>query len=176
MSKILFITTSPNVGGNGDVIVETAGAAAAELGAEITTLHVRDMKISSYLPGAGGEADDFAQILEAAKAADSIIVTAPIYFNLPSAPAIAVLNQFVAVRGPQYVPSGVQKKLAVVLTCGGSDPDKMKEIGELAVMYFEQVKECRVEVFNQLSKAKDVCKNTPEYLARAAEIGKWAAE
>lgn len=184
MKKILFITTSPTVNGNGDTLIETAiSAAKSETKAEIIRIDTRNMNINSckacnacMKTGVCVQEDDFDEVLSAAKNSDSIIVSVPIYFNLPCAQSIALLDRFFSLFSPEYKGTGKSKKLAVMLTFGGSDPEKIKTLTADAISFFSQVKECRIEMFPQLSAGPDVCRNTPSYLEKAAEIGSWAAE
>lgn len=182
MSNILFITTSPTVNGNGDTLTETALNAAKSAGANVTRIDSRNMNINGckacntcMKTGSCVQRDDFYEVLSAVKDSDSIVVSVPIYFNLPCAQAITLLNRFFTLFSPEYVGSGKDKKLAIMLTFGGSDPEKMKNLVMDAIGFFNQAKEFRVELFPQLSSGPDVCKNTPTYLEKAADIGKWAA-
>lgn len=184
MKKILFIATSPTVNGNGDTLIETAiNAAKFKAEIEITRIDTRDMNINSckacnacMKTGKCTQKDDFDEVLSAAQNSDSIVVTVPIYFNLPCAQSVSLLNRFFSLFSPEYKGSGKSKKLAVMLTFGGSDPEKMKLLITDAISFFNQAEEHRIETFPQLSAGPDVCKNTPTYLEKASEIGIWAAE
>lgn len=185
MKKILFITTSPTVNGNGDTLIETAINAARSVRpeTEIKKIDTRGMSIGGckacnecMKTGSCVQKDDFEEILSAVRDSDSIVVTVPIYFNLPCAQSVALLDRFFTLFSPEYKGSGKNKKLAILLTFGGSDPEKIKTITTDAISFFNQVKECRVELFPKLSAGPDVCRNTPAYLEKAAEIGKWTVE
>lgn len=183
MSKVLFITTSPTLNGNGDTLIETAVNAAKSVGAETTKIDIRNMSINGckacnacMKTGSCVQKDDFGKILSAIQECDSLVVTVPIYFNLPCAQSVTLLNRLFNLFSPEYKSSGKGKKLAVMLTFGGSDPDKMTELTANAVGFFRQIKESRIETFPKLSDGPDVCRNTPAYLERAIEIGKWVSE
>lgn len=45
MKKLLLLTTSPTVGGNGDALMQAAAETAKECGAEIQRIDVRDLTI-----------------------------------------------------------------------------------------------------------------------------------
>lgn len=118
MSKILFITTSPVANGNGDTLIETAIEAAKNTGAETVRMDVRDMNIGSCKAcndcmerGSCVQQDDFDKVLSAVRECDSIIVTIPIYFNLPCSQAVTLLNRFFCLFSPKYKGSGKEKNL-----------------------------------------------------------------
>lgn len=182
MNKILFLTTSYRIGGNGDTLIEKAMEAAQAAGANISRIDIRNKSINpckacDYCMTTDQcvHKDDFADILAAVKESDSIIISAPIYLNLPSGLAVMLLDRFFATFSPTYQGSGKDKKLGILLTFGNSDPDKMKELVNDAVGFFKQIKELRIDTFPKTSAGKDVCRNTPEYLEKAKEIGEWAA-
>lgn len=62
-----------------------------------------------------------------------------------------------------------------MMTFGGANPEMVKELGENIVTFFNQAKERRIEVFPQLLAGPGVCRNTPDYLTKAIEIGHWVA-
>ena len=45
MKKLLLLTTSPTVGGNGDALMQAAAEAAKECGTEIRHIDIRDLTI-----------------------------------------------------------------------------------------------------------------------------------
>lgn len=182
MKKVFFITASPVVGGNGDVVIREAMESAGKSGATVTRVDLRDKKIGGCLACSAcmatascAQKDDMAEILQQMAESDSIIVTVPIYFNLPDSRAVTFLNRLFVTCSPAYKP-GKNKKLGIMITCGNSDPEKMKELCENAVMFFQQVTEKQIVVFNQCSSEDNHCRNTPEFIKIAQQIGSWAAE
>lgn len=182
MKNVLFITTSPTVGGNGDVVIKEAIDSAKKSGATVTRIDLRDKKISGCNACNGCIAtascvqkDDMTDILQQIKESDSIIITVPIYFNLPNSQAVTFLNRLFVTCTPAYKPSK-NKKLGIMITCGGSEPSKMKELCENAVMFFQQVTEKQIVVFNKCSSEDDHCKNTPEFIKIAQQMGDWAVK
>lgn len=191
MNKILFITTSPRANGNGDTLVDTALNAAKSVGAETARIDTRKLNINPckacnacMKTGTCIQKDDFAEVFAAMKDSDSIVISAPIYMNLPCSQSITLLNRLFNVFSPEYKGSGKSKKLAVMLTFGGSDPEKMKELVANTVGFFAPVgdgalgssflTEYRIETFPQVEATlKD---NSSAYLEKATEVGKWAAE
>lgn len=188
MNKVLFITTSPKTNGNGGTLVDTAIAAAKSVGAETIRIDTRDLNINPcnacMKTGTCIQKDDFATVLSSIKDSDSIVVSVPIYMNLPCAQSITLLNRLFNVFSPEYKSSGKRKKLAVMLTFGSSDPEAMKSLTANAVSFFAPVGEgalgsgfltkYRIETFPQVEAT---LKEDPSaYLERATEIGTWAAE
>lgn len=191
MGKVLFITTSPRAKGNGDTLVDAALNAAKSAGAETVRVDTRNPSVkpckacnACMVTGSCVQKDDFGALLDAMKGSDSIVITVPIYMNLPSAQSVTLLNRLFQLFSPAYERSGKGKKLAVMLTFGGSDPEKMKELVENAVSFFAPAGDgalgesyltaYRIEAFPQVEA---ILKEKPSaYLNLAAEIGKWAAE
>ena len=86
MKNILFLTTSPTVGGNGDTLIDTAIEEAKAHEVKVHIVHVRDKKIGFCKAcygcaetGVCVQKDDFMDILCLAHEADAIIAEAPIY-------------------------------------------------------------------------------------------------
>lgn len=191
MNQILFITTSPRVNGSGDILVDAALNAAKSAGAETTRIDTRKLNINPCKAcnacmkmGSCVQKDDFAELFTAMKNSDSIVIASPIYMNLPCAQATTVLNRLFQIFSPEYKGSGKSKKLAVILTFGGSDPKKMEELTTNIVSFFAPagdgahgksfLTEYRIETFPQADAIlKD---NASAYLEKAAELGKWSAE
>lgn len=133
MNKILFITTSPRANGNGDILVDTALNAAKSVGARTTRIDTRKLNINPckacnacMRTGTCVQKDDFAELFDAMKNSDSIVISTLIYMNLPCAQTITILNRLFNVFSPEYKGSDKSKKLAIMLTFGSSDPKKWK--------------------------------------------------
>lgn len=176
MEKSLLITTSPTTNGNGDTLITTAINTASEYETDIERINLREHTINACKACGGcmekGECiqqDDFNSILSSIKKADKIIVTVPIYMNLPCAQATTLLNRFFTVFSPKYEKSENPKNVTILITMGNSDPEEMKKIIENSLVFF-QIENLRIETFNQLSDGPDVCKNTPEYIEKVKKI------
>lgn len=191
MNKVLFITTSPRKKGNGDILVDTAIATAKSNGADTTRIDTRDLNISPckacnacMKTGTCIQKDDFGAVLSSMKDSDSIVIIVPIYMNLPCAQSIVLLNRLFNLFSPEYKGSGKKKKLAVMLTFGGSDPETMKNLTANAISFFAPVgegalgsgflTEYRIETFPQVEAT--LKENPSEYLERATEVGMWVTE
>ena len=185
MKKILFLTTSPVKGGNGDALIQTATEAAEKCGAVIQRIDIRDLTIhpckgcyGCVKTGICVQKDDMAPVLAALHECDGLIAEAPVYYNCMAAQMMLVINRLCCTFACKSYQVGPKKKIGVFLTCTGSDVDEMKHHVQLIVdlpsiqrsVYAE-----RTEVFTGC-KNKDTCKNTPAYLARAREIANWVCE
>ena len=138
MGKVLFIKTSPRAKGNGDTLVDAALNAAKSAGAETVRVDTRNLSVkpckacnACMVTGSCVQKDDFGALLDAMKGSDSIVITVPIYMNLPTAQSVTLLNRLFQLFSPAYERSGKGKRLAVMLTFGGSDPEKMQELVDI---------------------------------------------
>ena len=181
MKKIMFITTSPTVGGNGDTVIEEAMDAAKVQGAEVARINIRDRQISPCkaclactATGECCQKDDFPAILQALKDCDGVIAEAPIYFNNLAGQAVTLIDRFVCIFSPEYK-SGKEKKLGIILTFGGSDPAAMEKIPFAMLGFFKQIMERRTVLFSNLQD-KNSCRNSEKYLSEARELGEWIVE
>ena len=185
MKNILLIGSSFTAGGNGDILLETAAKAAEEKGAKTTIVHLRDKKFG-YCRGCYGcresgicvQKDDFQQLLALAHSADAILVAAPIYYNCMDALMLTAVNRLCCTFACKSYALGPQKKIAFLLTCTGSEVGEMtRHVRNITTLSSIQrsIREERIEVFTGCGD-KDTCKNTKDYLMRAAQAGAWSAE
>ena len=185
MKKILLLTTTPTVGGNGDALIEAAAETAMGCGAEVKRLNVREMDIhpcrGCYGCARTGECvqkDDFRAVLSALHECDGLIAEAPIYYNCMAAQALLVVNRLCCTFACKNYPLGPKKKIGVLLTCTGSDVDEMKHHVQLIVdlpSIQRSVEAERTEVFPHCGNA-DACRKNPAYLERAQNIARWICE
>lgn len=183
MKKILFLTASPTVGGNGDALMEAAMAEAEMLGAETTRVDIRDRKINFCKAcygcsdsGVCVQQDDFMEILRLAHEADAIIAEAPIYYNCMAAQMLTAVNRLCCTFACKSYQIGPKKKVGILLTCTGSDVDEMKRhVSNILTLpsVSRAITEYRTEVFTNCVSGS-TCHDTPEYLKRAKEIARWA--
>ncbi len=85
--KILAISSSPRKGGNSDVLCDEFLKGAAEGGHQVQKIRLAEKKIAPCLACYGCTEthicvrnDDMTEVLEAMKAADAIVLAAPVYF------------------------------------------------------------------------------------------------
>ena len=79
MKKILFLTSTPTIGGNGDAMIEAAMAESEKLGAEAARIDIRERKINFCRAcygcsdtGVCVQQDDFMEILHLTHEAGAI--------------------------------------------------------------------------------------------------------
>ncbi len=185
MKKILFITTTPTVGGNGDTLIHTAMEEAARQGTEIQQVVTRDLNIHPCKAcygcretGVCVQKDDFTSVLSLLHTCDGIIAEAPIYYNCMAAQALTVINRLCCTFACKTYQIGPQKKVGVLLTCTGSSVEEMKHHVDLILTLpsiRRSVKQFRTEVFTQCV-SHTTCRDNDAYLDRARDIARWVAE
>lgn len=185
MKKILFLTTTPTAGGNGDALIEAARKAAEEGGAKAELVHIREKKIGFCQAcygcaetGVCVQDDDFMDILRLAHEAGGIIAEAPIYYNCMAAQMMTVINRLCCTFACKTYQVGPKKKVGIMLTCTGSEPEEMKRhVRNILTLpsVNRAISEYRTEVFTKCD-SKSACRENTEYLERAEALGHWAAE
>ncbi len=185
MKKILLLTTSPTENGNGDALMQTAAETAAQYGAQVTRVDVRNLTIhpckgcyGCAKDGVCVQKDDFHTVLQALHECDGLIAEAPIYYNVMAAQALLVIDRLCCTFACKSYKFGPQKKIGVFLTCTDSDVAEMKHHVQLIVdlpSIQRSVKEERTEVFTGCIHA-DTCKNSADYQTRAREMTQWVCE
>ena len=98
--KVLGIVCSPRKGGNTEILVEEALAAAREAGAETEIFLIADKTISGcdacgscFETGACKIKDDMQSLYQKMEAADGIIFGSPVYFGNVTAQAKAIIDR-----------------------------------------------------------------------------------
>lgn len=126
--SILFINGSPNKNGN------TAGLAEKLMdGRAYQTLNLVDYKVYGYGQDFGD--DQFDEIVEAMKAADTIVIGSPVYWHNMSGMLRNLIDRF---YGP--VPSGALKGRKLVFLFQGAAPEAwMLEKGEYTMSRFARM-------------------------------------
>lgn len=185
MKKVLFLTTTPTVNGNGDALMQAAADAARRAGAEICHIRLRDTQINfcqacygCAQTGVCVQKDGFQEILAHMHEADAIVAEAPIYYNCIAAQAMTAINRLCCTFACKSYVLGPKKKIGVFLTCTGSEVDEMKRhIRNITTLpsVRRSISEERIEVFTHCG-SHDTCRETPEYLQRAEIVGEWAAQ
>ena len=118
MNKVLFITTSPKANGNGDTLIDMSINAAKSIGAEIARIDTRKLSIhpckacnACMKIGTCVQNDDFSELFSKIRESDGIVISLPIYMNLPCAQSVLLLNRLFQVFSPEYKASGKIKNL-----------------------------------------------------------------
>lgn len=185
MKKILFLTSTPTVGGNGDALIAAAAEEAEKNGAEVQRIDIREKQIG-FCHGCYGcastgvcvQKDDFTGILKLAHEADAIISEAPIYYNCMAAQMITVINRLCCTFAYKAYQIGSEKKVGIFLTCTGSEPEEMKRhVKNILTLpsLNRAISEYKTEVFTECG-SRFVCHDREDYLERAKAIARWAIE
>lgn len=126
--SILFINGSPNKNGN------TAELAKKLMGQKpYQTLNLADYKVYGY--GQHFEDDQFEEIVEAIKAADTVVIGSPVYWHNMSGMVRNLIDRF---YGP--VPSGALMGRKFVFLLQGAAPEPwMLEKGEYTMSRFARM-------------------------------------
>lgn len=185
MKKILFLTTSPKEGGNGDALIGAAMEAAQTCGAETTLVNVREKRIGfcqacygCAQTGVCVQKDDFMDILRLAHEADAIIAEAPVYYNCMAAQMLTVIDRLCCTFACKTYQVGPKKRVGMFLTCTGSEPEEMKRhVRNILTLpsVSRVISEYRTEVFTGCI-SDSTCRDREDYLERARTIARWAAE
>ena len=140
--KVLAISSSPRKGGNSDVLCDEFLKGAAENGHEVQKIRLAEKKIAPCLACYGCtdshvcvRRDDMAEVLEALKAADVIVLASPVYFYGISAQLKAVIDRL---HTPMRNSFPI-KKLALILVGAATLPemfDAIKVQYKLALNFF----------------------------------------
>ena len=98
--KVLAISSSPRKGGNSDVLCDEFLKGAAENGHETQKIRLAEKKIAPCTACCGCTGshvcvrrDDMAEILDALKAADVIVLASPVYFYSVCAQMKAMIDR-----------------------------------------------------------------------------------
>lgn len=185
MKKILFLTTSPVAGGNGDALTEAAMKAAEGPDVVLERINVREKTIhpcnACYQCAKDGvcvQKDDFKEILQKIHEAEGIVVTAPIYYNCMAAQALLVVNRLCCTFACKKYQIGPRKKVAVMLTCTGSEEEEMKRhVRNILILpsVNRAISQYRTEVFRKCV-APSTCRESDAYQKRAEAVGRWVVQ
>jgi|GEM_PF-1918263 Multimeric flavodoxin WrbA len=183
MKKILFITASPTVRGNGDALINAAKNIASQNAVEIKSIELRNLEIhpcnACYAcknTGKCVQKDDFMDILTLVHQADIIIVESPIYYNCLSAQAMIFINRFCCTFAYPEYKVGPKKKVGILLTCVGSKEKDLKQHvqGILTLPSLARgINGFKTEVFSGCITS-DICKKSKVYLERVRQMVLWS--
>jgi multimeric flavodoxin WrbA len=185
MKKILFITASPTVHGNGAALIDAAKHIANQNGAQVKSIELRNLEIhpcnACYACKNTGECvqkDDFMDILGLVHEADVIIAESPVYYNCLSAQAMTFINRFCCTFVYPEYEIGPKKKVGILLTCVGSKEKDLKQHvqGILTLPSLARgIDSFRTEVFSGCI-ASDICKKSKAYLERVNHMVLWSLD
>jgi len=136
MKKLVCVLGSPKTDGNGGTIAKKIAQVAESLGAQTQTFHLHKLNFKGCYACMGCKTgsevcvinDDLADVLEAVREADALVMTSPIYFGNVTGQLKSFIDRtfsflvpdFFNVENPSRLAPG--KKCALVLTQGQPDP------------------------------------------------------
>lgn len=125
--KVLGIVCSPRKGGNTEILVDEALAAARELGAEVELVTIADKNIapcdgcgSCIKTGRCRIEDDMQELYDKLLEADGIVFGTPVYFWSATAQAKAVIDRTYVFRNGKRLKNKVAGVVVVARRTGGS--------------------------------------------------------
>ena len=187
--KLLGIYGSPRNGGNSDQLLDKALEGARLAGAEISTLYVRDLKISGCLECGGCDKtgkcvvdDDMQSVYPLLQRADVIILASPIFFYGITAQAKALIDRTQAMWSKRMLEKSPEERKTYdsgrgyLIAVGASKGENLFEAAELTAKYFFDALDMsynRGIFFRRLEK-KSAVKEHPETLQEAFNLGRIA--
>jgi len=148
--NVLGIAASPRRGGNSDLLLDRALAAAAEAGANVERVVVARLRIAPCIACDGcwkaGRCvvpDDFQEVYEKLVVAERVILATPVYFMAVSAQAKAFIDRCQCGWARKYVleqplpptPSGQPRRGALITTAGHHVPSGFR-CAAMTMRYF----------------------------------------
>lgn len=185
MKKIVLMSASPTVNGNGDTLLTAAKNVFEKQNMEVETIYIRDLNLhpckacyGCVKTGVCVQKDDMASLIHSLHACDGLIVESPIYYNHLSAQLHMVIDRLCCTFACKSYKVGPKKKIGVFLTCTGSNAKDMeKHIDLLAELpsLKRSIQDIKTHVFTNCN-TKETCKNSKEYLQLAKNIALWMME
>ena len=185
--KLLGIYGSPRKGGNSDQLLDKALEGARLAGAEISTLYVRDLKISGCLECGGCDKtgkcvvdDDMQSVYPLLQRADVIILASPIFFYGITAQAKALIDRTQAMWSKRMLEKSPEERKTYdsgrgyLIAVGASKGENLFEAAELTAKYFFDALDMsynRGIFFRRLEK-KSAVQEHPETLQEAFNLGR----
>jgi len=185
--KILGVYGSPRKGGNSDLLLDQALAGARSVGAEVTSIYVRDYKIGGCLECGGCDStgvciqkDDMQELYPRIKAADVIILSSPIFFYGLSSQLKAFIDRCQALWSERMLTQKPGKRLGYesgrgyLIAVGATKGKNLFEGVELTARYFFDALDKSYEggLFFRQVEGKGAIAHDPDALKQAFEFGK----
>lgn len=128
MKKVLILSGSPRKGGNSDVLCDEFAKGALSVGANVEKIRISEKRIAPctgcyFCKNSGGRCalnDDMGEVLEKILAADTLVLSSPVYFYSVSAQMKTVIDRCVA-RWTEIA----NKELYYIMTAAEEDDDTM---------------------------------------------------
>ena len=186
MSQIVAIYGSPRRRGNTATLLKHAVKGAADAGAQVDEIILRDLKISPCLEiyackkeGRCAIKDDFHQVVDQILSAKGLILASPIFFYTVSAHTKILMDRCQSLWVKKYwidkVPFGQwePKRKGLFISVGATKGKKLFDGTLLTVKYFFDVLDMELFqslLYRGLDFEGDVLKY-PEYLEAAYQAG-----
>ena len=181
MAKVVVVLTSPRKGANSEALAMKIADGAKDNGNEIEVFRLSDLEIKGCRAcmgckksGSCVQKDGIKDVLEAIKAADGLVLTAPVHFGQPLAQYRILEDRMFSFIDGEFKPFiAPGKKLAVVGTSGG-DPVACGTVAEQILgrlsgfFKFEAVGTVSMNGCNP----PNIAAGNAEKLAEAYELGK----
>lgn len=178
--KVVILKGSPRPKGNSAYLADTAGKAAREAGAEVTTYYLHGMNIHPcnhcdlcqkrkticVIP------DDMQEIFPKLIEADAIILASPIYWFTFTAQLKTCIDRWYSLQGePGDVLNG--KEIGILITYGDSDPYKSGAVNAIHTFetMFNYLRCCIVGLVYATAMDIGDIEKQPAVLKRAAQLG-----
>jgi multimeric flavodoxin WrbA len=191
MAQIVAIYGSPRRRGNTATLLKHAVKGAADAGAQVNEIILRDLKMSPCLEiyackkeGKCAIKDDFHNVVDQILSADGLILASPIFFYTVSAHTKILMDRCQSLWVKKYwidkVPFGQwePKRKGLFISAGATKGKKLFNGVLLTVKYFFDVLD--MELFGSLLyrglEFEDDVLTHPEYLEEAYEAGKGLAK
>jgi len=191
MAQIVAIYGSPRRRGNTATLLKHAVKGAADAGAQVDEIILRDLKMSPCLEiyackkeGKCAIKDDFHNVVDQILSADGLILASPIFFYTVSAHTKILMDRCQSLWVKKYwidkVPFGQwePKRKGLFISAGATKGKKLFNGVLLTVKYFFDVLDMELFgslLYRGLEFEEDVLTH-PEYLEEAYEAGKQFAK
>jgi multimeric flavodoxin WrbA len=185
--KVLGIFGSPRKKGNSDLLLEAALEEAKSAGADVSSLYVRDLKMSGCRECGGCSStgvcvvqDDMQKVYPLIQEADVIILATPVFFYGFSAQLKALIDRGQALwSGRMLRKKGDQRKVydsgrGYLIAVGATGGKHLFEGVELTARYFFDALDMSYEggLFFRKVEARGSIAQDPDALNKAREFGK----
>ncbi|MCU0580127.1 MAG: flavodoxin family protein [Desulfobacterota bacterium] len=187
--KVLGIYGSPRPGGNSDLLLDRALAGAAESGADLDRIYVRDLKISGCLECGGCDEtgacvvpDDMDDVYPRLQEAEVIIMAAPMFFYGVPAQLKALVDRSQALwAGRRLEKTPDQWKIydhgqGYFIAVGATKGQTMFDGSKMMAKYFYDALDKSYEggLFYARIEKKGTIRDHPQALQEAYELGRKA--
>ena len=178
--SIVAIISTPEKGGNTDVVVNEMVKTAQADGKDVKVFYLNPMKnkngcqacFACKSKGKCVQNDDLTPVLDAIREADSLILSSPIYFGDCCAQYRILEDRFFSFIDGTFTPNiPTGKKLAVVVAAGSAGAAGLADKIATNMGNFFKF-ECVGKIAFETGNKRDFAANNPAILKQAAEISK----